>query len=559
MKSRSVLFIFLMLAVTGVSKAQAIRTPNERPATLNQQEAALWREDLRYMSEEMTRMHRNLFHTISREQFESAVKRLHDRIPKLTRHQIIIEMMRIAAMVGDGHTNIAPTRDPKIGFRALPVKLYLFKDGLFVRAAQREYAEMVGARVVMIGQVPAEQAVARAVEITGRDNETGARYFAPFLLCMPEALHALGLTGNPDEAQFVIEKNERRQTVTLKPAGQPEMMPADTDSSWLAKDGWVDMRDGAAAPLPLWLKDPQNLFWFEYLPESKTVYVQLNQVRNKETETLAAFSQRLFAFIDANPVEKMILDVRLNRGGNGELLRPLVTGIIKSKIDEPGKLFAIMGRSTWSAAQFLLNHLERWTNTIFVGEPSGSKGNHYGDSRKIILPNSGITVRVSIYFWQDWSPWDIRQSTAPDLTAELTSADYRANTDPALQIIQRHAGQKPLIKILEEALAKDDLALTAKLFREFMAQPVNRYRQIDEAMIALGYNLLRAKKPEQATLILQLNIEVNPQSGNAYGALADAYFLSGKKELAIENYEKSLALNPRNFDVAERLKQLRQK
>jgi hypothetical protein len=139
---------------------------------------------------------------------------------------------------------------------------------------------------------------------------------------MPEVLHALGLSGNPNEAQFVIEKNGRRQTVALKSTGQPEMMPADTDVTWMAKEGWVDLRDQASAPLPLWLKDPQNKFWFEYLPDTKTVYAQINQVGDKEQETLAAFSERLFTFINANPVEKMILDLRLNRGGNGELLHP---------------------------------------------------------------------------------------------------------------------------------------------------------------------------------------------------------------------------------------------
>lgn len=521
-------------------------------------EAEKWRADLRFMAEEMPRTHKNLFHTMTREQFDAAVKQLHDRIPQLARHQIIVELMRIVAMVGDGHTNIAPTRDPKIGFRAFPVKLYLFKDGLFVRAAQREYAALVGTRVVTVGNTTVEEAVARAVAITGRDNEMGARYFAPFLLAMPEVLHALGLTANPDEAQFTLEKNGQRQTVTLKPIGTPEMMPADTDATWQAKDGWVDLRDQATATTPLWLKDTPNLFWFEYLPESKTVYAQINQVRNKDKETLAAFAERLFAFIAANPVEKLALDLRLNRGGNGGLLRPLVTGILKSKVDQPGKLFVIMGRSTWSAAQFLLNDLEKWANVIFVGEPSGSKGNHYGDSRKITLPDSGITVRVSIYQWLDWSPWDLRPWTAPHLTAELTAEDYRNNADPALKAIQSYTPQKPLAEVLEEGLAKNDLALTAKLFRQFKAEPRNRYLEIDDQMIEIGYGLLRAKKLDAGLLILQLNAETNPQSANAHGALGDAYFVKGEKKLALKHYEQSFALHPGNFDVRDRVRQLRQ-
>ena len=58
--------------------------------------------------------------------------------PTLARHQVIVELARIVARVGDGHTNVAPTRDPKIGFHTYPVKLYFFKDGLFVRSASRD-------------------------------------------------------------------------------------------------------------------------------------------------------------------------------------------------------------------------------------------------------------------------------------------------------------------------------------------------------------------------------------------------------------------------------------
>ena len=345
-------------------------------------------------------------------------------------------MARIAAMIGDGHTNIAPTRDPKIGFHTLPVKFYFFKDGLFVRAAERGRAALVGARILKIGDFTVDEAYQKVGEIISRDNEMGVKFFAPSLLAMPEILHALGITKNPAEVNLTVEKNGKTQTAVFTEFIEAEMMPPDTDLSWQPKTNWVDWRDSAPAPAPLWLRhDASDKFWFEYLPDPRIVYVQINQVKNKDDETLADFSKRLFAFVEAHEVEKLILDLRLNRGGDGTLLRPLIQAIIKSKIDRPGKFFTIMGRGTFSAAQFFLDRLEGYTNVIFVGEPSGSKGNAYGDSRKIILPNSGITVRASIYWWQDWHPMDARQWIEPDLKTELTSIDYSRNIDPAIKAI----------------------------------------------------------------------------------------------------------------------------
>jgi hypothetical protein len=374
---------------------------------------------------------------------------------------------------------------------------------------------------------------------------------------MPEVLHALGIIKDIANSELKIEKNGNQSRVVLSPVGLADMMPPDTDMTWLPKQGWVDMRDRAQAQFPLWLKDPANKFWFEYLPDSRIVYAQFNQVGDKETEKLEDFSHRLFAFVAANAVDKLILDLRLNRGGNGGLLRPLVRDIIKSKVDERGKLFAIIGRSTFSAAQFLLNELEHYTDTIFVGEPSGSKGNSYGDSRKITLPNSGVTVRASIYYWQDWSPWDTRNWTAPHLAADLSSSAYSMNGDPALEAIKSYTPRTSLFDLMKESLAGNDLKLALKRYRAFTADPLNKYAETEATLITLAYQLLNAGKWELAAEVFKLNIEDHPKSANAYASLGDAYLAGGSKELAVQNYEKALALDPTFADPAQKLKQLR--
>ena len=226
-------------------------------------ESQKWRDDLAYMAREMPKTHKDLFHKMSRESFEAAIKQLDQRIPTLKRNQIIVEMMKIVAMVGDGHSNIYPTRDEKIGFHSLPIKLYLFKDGLFIRAADKAHAELVGARVIKIGTFSSDETVNRVAPLIGHDNEMGIRFFAPSLLAIPEILNAIGLSQADDRATFTIEKNGRQQTVELAASGPVEKMGDDTDVSWLPKEGWVDMRD--SSPDPRWLRDPNNLYWFEML------------------------------------------------------------------------------------------------------------------------------------------------------------------------------------------------------------------------------------------------------------------------------------------------------
>lgn len=47
-----------------------------------------------------------------------------------------------------------------------------------------------------------------------------------------------------------------------------------------------------------------------------------------------------------------------------------------------------------------------------------------------------------------------------------------------------------------------------------------------------------------------------PESPNVYDSLAEAYAAHGDRQLAVENYEKSLALDPANTNAASWLKKL---
>jgi hypothetical protein len=398
-------------------------------ATVTPDEARQWREDLHFAAREMERLHKNLYHAISREDFAARVAALDARIPALERHQIIVELAKIVAAVGDDHTNVAPTRDPKIGFHTLPVALYFFEDGLYIRAAHRSQAGLVGSRVVRIGNADEAAAYASVKTIIGRDNEQGARYWAPQFLVMPEILQALGMTATIDEVPMTIERNGRRETVVLHPIGPAPMMPADTDLTWQRREDWIDAR---GANDPTWLQDAGADARMEMLPGTKTLYVQVNQI----SEKLQRFAGQMRDKIRAEGVERLVLDLRLNRGGHGDYNPFLVRAIIQSEaIDRDGRFFCIIGRATFSAAQSLADQFEKYTNVTFAGEPSGSKGNAFGDSRKIILPNSGITVRASVFYWQDWFPLDTREATTPKIAAPLTFDDYRNNIDPALRAI----------------------------------------------------------------------------------------------------------------------------
>ncbi|MDP8908527.1 MAG: hypothetical protein M3N47_05285, partial [Chloroflexota bacterium] len=359
------------------------------------------REDLDHLANGLRREHRNLYHCVSREAFDAAVRTLDGRIPSLADHEAVVALARLVAMIGDGHTvlRLSEVR----GFSRYPIVLERFGDGLFVRAISGELALAAGARLMAIEDVPADEAYAAVRSLVSRDNEMGVAAGVPALLAVPEVLHAIRVVARLEHATFTVQLRDGDVTTLTLNA-----LPAHPQNL-------IDARDAAEAPTPLWLRRPTEN-WYERIPATDALYVGYNTVRDTEDRPLRRFFDEIFEVIAATGTDRLILDLRQNHGGNNALNLPLVHGLIRcDRVNRWGGLFALIGRRTFSAAMNLAVDLERHTRVLFVGEPTGASPNHYGENGAIDLPHSGLHVSVSTLWWQYSHPLDDRPWIAPDI------------------------------------------------------------------------------------------------------------------------------------------------
>jgi hypothetical protein len=102
-------------------------------------------------------------------------------------------------------------------------------------------------------------------------------------------------------------------------------------------------------------------------------------------------------------------------------------------LNQRGKLFALIGRHTFSAAINFATLLEDKTETIFVGEPTGAGPNHYGDATRVGLPHSKMFVAISSLRHEFGDPNDFRDSLTPDVPVEVPHRDYFSHHDAAVE------------------------------------------------------------------------------------------------------------------------------
>jgi len=98
---------------------------------------------------------------------------------------------------------------------------------------------------------------------------------------------------------------------------------------------------------------------------------------------------------------------------------------------------------------------------------------------------------------------------------------------------------------------------TAAALEEYDLLKSQEASKVNEGTLnGLGYRLLYGGKEGDSIEVFKKNVGLYPQSGNVYDSLGEAYAKTGQKDLAIQNYEKSLQLDPKNNNAVEQLKKL---
>jgi tetratricopeptide (TPR) repeat protein len=490
---------------------------------------------------------------LSAAQFDQKVAVLQSKIEQLPAHEIKVLFAQLIANFGYGHTAIYLhpwQRDPALDFTMVPIQFYWFEDGVYIQASEKKYQHLLGAKVVKINNTPILQALNQIRPTISAENDSFFKTTAMVYMTSPQVLAAKGIIDNVTGIPLVLEKDGKvfKQTIAAKKMGRYPgkygFIPT--------KGDWVNVRKNDEHPL--WLKNFDLKYDSTYLKEQKTVYVRYSEVINDDNNLpVSEFFNTVLDFVNTNDVNKLVLDLRLNGGGENGNNHEVVLGLIKNaKINQVGKLYVITGRRTFSAAQNLVNHIETYTNAVFVGEPTAENVNFMGDANFETLPKNKLRVRLSHTWWQDKDPRDKRQATLPDIAVQMTFDQYVNNIDPALTAIFDAA---QLLIDANETIKSQNLTQIKRFYQQYKNHQYFGSLTSETKLNRLGYAFLNANKQSASLDAFKLNTDIYPQSANAWNSYAERLLKSGNKPLAKAYYQKSIDLDP-NGRIGEHSKSM---
>ena len=183
-----------------------------------------------------------------------------------------------------------------------------------------------------------------------------------------EVLHGLGFVDDPLAPVDIMisQDGSWNRRVEVDPVSMQEYEGC--------AGGHHSMSPPARPSGPPWIRQLSDEIWWEYQPDTRTAYIQYNFVGSGVAAVANEVRERLGA------VDRIVVDVRHNPGGDNTTYGPLLTFLRSPEVNQPKRLYVIMGRATFSAAGNFVTEVERSTQAILVGENLGTSPNQYGDS-----------------------------------------------------------------------------------------------------------------------------------------------------------------------------------
>lgn len=520
-----------------------------------------WIEDIDYIVSRIEITHPDMYVNISEKEFKVATSQLLTKVPSLSDSEVVLGIMELIASIKDDHTGFVfyeSNADLMNKYlHSFPFTIYPFSDGLYIIAATKEYEKSVGKKVISIGKYSAGEAVKRVSKMISADNEYGTLSTLPFILNVAEILKYYDINNSLSGLNLELE-NEKGEREIISFKSKPIMttlqavfrgfIPTTSDEQL------ITMNKNSPNQTPLWFQHSNENYWFKYLKDKNTYYLQINKNYIKNDENFTDFINRMFKEFDKNKAEKLIIDIRLNDGGQ-HIEMPLLKGIIaRPKLDKPENLFLLTSRIVASASQHLTSRIEFNTNVTIIGEPTGSKPNFFGSPKRFSPPNNkDLVYRTSSAFFQDAIPQDFRLSTKPDFLVPYNSIHYKNNLDPVLEKVFDYEKYNKRYLYYQDKLQK---AFTNKGLKGLKTEYQNLKNEIIETGLDMEEVFLTSfdlwimrntKTDDEYIEYLEFIVEEFPKCSTAWYWLADwVKEKKGTPEKAKEYYQKCLILNPEN-------------
>lgn len=426
------LFLIIIFFIPVINNLIKNRKVYDREYTNKQ-----WIEDIKFMENIIIRDYPTKYDDKSIKAIGSKFEILKKNVSKLNDYEIALNAEQIIASLKDGHTHL----NTNLFYSALqlPIKLQRYDNDIIVCATISKYKNILGTKLISINNIPIENIMDKIDSLVPMETAQYLRAEDCKYINREDVLKF-----------FNIIKGESSEWTFLKDSGDViniNIVPSEKDSN---KDTTYIKDYISKIPITeTKSKKNSEYYWYKYIPQDKILYFQYNECIDKASANLfgiknsnlypvfSEYVKGLEEEIKNNNVNKLIIDMRNNTGGNEMVIRPLINMILNNPIiNQKGKLFVIIGNNTFSAAVINAYNFKTETNALLIGEPTGGSLCSFGDPNTVVLPNTKLTLQYSTSESNNIEYYG--KSLTPDIVVVQSFEDYKKGIDDIYEAIKKY-------------------------------------------------------------------------------------------------------------------------
>jgi len=394
-----------------------------------------WEGDIYFLEYELPQLHKNVYHTISKEEYKQNIQTLKQECATLESEKQWVKIRTFVASINDAHTAYSSKMD-----YAYPLNIVVLEDGVFVTAALEDNKDLLrtssneASRVelIAINGIPiysnnGEESVYSIIRnILSHENDSYLKSLMTACLLDPIFLYGAGITTSKTSCDMTfLFPDSSEETITFN----SEALSNFKNLNW--KVYYSDTYPADRSLLPPYIQFNKETYYGKYYPTNNTLYILYNSCRNDENQSFSDFIKQQYLNCNGNPVDKIVIDLRNNGGGDSRIIKPLYN-LLKNELSN-STLYVITGENTFSSALMNAIELSKNYDGILVGSPTGGKPNHYGEVKSTQLPTGNRISWSTNYFTM--IPGDNNDSLYPQIPIEIPSTDFFSLKDTILDSI----------------------------------------------------------------------------------------------------------------------------
>lgn len=358
-----------------------------------------WIEDLNYFVEKLETLHPNPYKNFNKEDFYKKIEELKNKSDNLNSDNMFRSISFLVALLKDAHTSLTLTTN----YYEIPTKFKLIENKVYIVNTNELDKEALFKEVIFINNTPIDMFIKNLEQYISYETDAFKNNQLGKLLSNPSLLKRLGLI-DIDTYNIIYNNDGKSNYIQYS---YNELL----DSGFNQEEKFYD---------------------FKYIEEQKALYIKYRSCKEDKNYKIADFIKDIDESMNLG-VDKIIVDIRQNMGGDSKVIKPLIKKLEEYK-EENREIFCLIDDGTFSSGRHALFDLKNIGAILIGSESGGSKGEVFGEVIPFTLPNSKVKVKCSTKIYKGLEDDTNKQfgSITPDYKAEATIEDLIEGRDVVL-------------------------------------------------------------------------------------------------------------------------------